>query len=242
MAIVEVQVSGRVHCRDHPDGGVVLLNRATGQWHALNATAGALWRSWQAGDDFEEGVAAVASRYPDVPADRIREDAELLLNQLVARSLLHVTLPERAEAVAMAGVEPGVVRDNPRTGRFLRAVAYCCLLLAVICARLPFQSTYRLVHFIRKSGRPAPLTAERAATIVAAVHVAARWYPCRAACLELSLASVFLAALLRRRLDWCLGAATDPYRFHAWVETGGQPVPGPWESTQHARYLRVLTV
>jgi len=242
MVMVEVQVSGRVHCRDHPDGGAVLLNGATGQWHALNATAGDLWRSWQAGDDFEEGVAAVASRYPDVSPDRIREDAELLLNQLVTRGLLHVTLPERAEAVAMARVGPGAVLDNPRTGRSLRTLAYCCLLLAVICARLPFQSTYRLVHFTRKSGRQTALTWERASTIVAAVHVAARWYPGRAACLELSLASVLLAALLCRRLDWCLGAAADPYRFHAWVETGGQPVPGPGEPAEHARYLRVLTV
>jgi transglutaminase superfamily protein/coenzyme PQQ synthesis protein D (PqqD) len=240
--MIEVEVSGRVHCRDEPHGGVVLLNAATGQWHALNATAGDLWRSWQAGDGFEEGVAAVAGRYPQVPPDRIRDDAELLLNQLVARGLLHVTLPERAEAVTMAGGGPGAELNNPRTRRSLRAVAYCCLLLAVIFTRLPFQSTYRLVHSTRKSWRQTTPTWERASTIVAAVHLAARWYPGRAACLELSLAAVLLAALLCRRLDWCLGAAADPYRFHAWVETGGQPVPGPGNPAEHARYLRVLTV
>jgi Transglutaminase-like superfamily/Coenzyme PQQ synthesis protein D (PqqD) len=242
--MVGVQVPDRVHSGDHSHGGVVLLNRATGRWHVLNATAGDLWRSWQAGEDFEEGVAGVASRYPDVSPDRIRADAEHLLNELIARGLLHVTLPDSAAAVTMARTAHSrvAIAHPARRGRLMRPVAFCCLLLAVICARLPFRATYRLVHALRKGWCRIPLTWERACSVVAAIHLAARWYPGRAACLELSLAAVLLAALSCRRLDWCLGAAADPYRFHAWVETGGQPVPGPGEPTEHARYLRVLKV
>jgi hypothetical protein len=56
------------------------------------------------------------------------------------------------------------------------------------------------------------------------VRRAACWYPGRAACLERSLAAVLLAIAVRRRLDWCLGAVPDPYRFHAWVAVAGTPV------------------
>jgi Transglutaminase-like superfamily/Coenzyme PQQ synthesis protein D (PqqD) len=242
--MIEIQVPDRVHSGDHPHGGVVLLNRATGRWHVLNATAGDLWRSWQSGEDFEEGVAGVASRYPDVSSNRIRADAEHLLNELVARGLLHVTLPDCAAAITMAEAAPphGVIAGAARRRRPMRLVAFFCLLLAVICTRLPFRATCRLVYALRKSWCRTPLAWERACSMVTAVHLAARWYPGRAACLELSLAAVLLAALSCRRLDWCLGAAADPYRFHAWVETAGQPVPGPGEPTEHARYLRVLKV
>nr|WP_237109787.1 lasso peptide biosynthesis B2 protein [Nonomuraea sp. MG754425] len=64
----------------------------------------------------------------------------------------------------------------------------------------------------------------RGLAVVAAVDRAARLCPWRAACLEQSLAAVFVAALARRRLTWCLGVRTDPYRFHAWVEADGRPV------------------
>jgi len=238
--VVEVQIPGRVHCRTYPHGGMVLLNGVTGRWHALNATAGALWRSWQAGEGFEQGVATVAGRYPEVPPDRIRADAEHLLNQLMTRGLLDVSLPERAAAVAMAGARGDGAGPTP--GRCVRVLAFGCLLIAVICARLPFRATHRVLQASRHGWCRVSPAVERASSIVAAVHLAARWYPGRAACFELSLAAVLLAALFRVRLDWCLGAAADPYRFHAWVETGGQPVPGPGEPAEQTRFLRVLTV
>jgi hypothetical protein len=64
----------------------------------------------------------------------------------------------------------------------------------------------------------------QASRIVEAVHLAGRWYPGRAACLERSLAAVLMAIAVRRRLDWCLGSVPDPYRFHAWVAVDGEPV------------------
>jgi len=80
-----------------------------------------------------------------------------------------------------------------------------------------------------------------ALAVVGAVAWAARRYPGRAACLEQSLAAVLLAAATRRRLDWCLGAATDPYRFHAWVEAAGRPVWSPADQQAPVRYVRVLS-
>jgi Transglutaminase-like superfamily/Coenzyme PQQ synthesis protein D (PqqD) len=236
--MVEMQVPSRVHSRAHPHGGVVVLNSATGQWHALNTTASLLWRSWQDGDDFEQAVANVASRYPEISPDLIRADAERLLENLVARDLLDVTLPQRAAAVSMANARAG---GASVAGGFVTLLAFGCMLFAVTCARLPFRTTYRFLHALRWGWYRVP-PMEQAAVLVAAVHRAARWYPGRAACLELSLAAVLLAALFRLRLDWCLGAAADPYRFHAWVETGGQPVPEPGVPAEQTRFLRVLTV
>jgi hypothetical protein len=218
---------------------MVLLNRVTGQWHVLNASAGILWRAWQARESFEQAVMAVADQYPKVPRDRIRTDAEQLLNQLVSRGLLQVNLPERGAAATMARTPR--TYSGPAIGRWKRLLALGCLLLAVACTRFPFRAVYHLVRFLHRRYAEPP-AAQHARSIVAAVHLAARWYPGRAACMELSLAAVFLAALFGLRLDWCLGAAADPYRFHAWVEAAGRPVPEPGEPTEHAQFARVLTV
>lgn len=237
--MVTMQIPEEVHCRTYPHGGMVVLNRTTGRWHALNASAGILWRSWQARESFEQAVAAVAGHYPEVPADRIRTDAEQLLNQLVSRGLLQVSLPERAAAAAMA--QAPRTDTGPATGRWERLLAFGCLVFAVACSRLPFRATYRIVRFLhRRYAEPA--AARRARTIVAAVQSAARWYPGRAACFEQSLAAVLLATLFGVRLDWCLGAAADPYRFHAWVEIAGTPVPEPGDPAEQAPFVRVLTV
>jgi Transglutaminase-like superfamily/Coenzyme PQQ synthesis protein D (PqqD) len=239
IAVVEVKVPDEVHCSTYPHGGMVLLNRTTGRWHALNASAGILWRAWQARETFEQGVAAVAGQYPEVSPDRIRADAEQLVNHLVSRGLLQVSLPERGAAAAMA--QAPRTYPGPAIGRWQRLLAFGCLLFAVACARLPFRATYRLVRFLHRRHAEPP-AAPRARSIVAAVHLVARWYPGRAACFELSLAAVALAALYGLRLDWCLGAAADPYRFHAWVEAAGRPVPEPGEPAEQAPFARVLTI
>jgi Transglutaminase-like superfamily/Coenzyme PQQ synthesis protein D (PqqD) len=238
--MVTVQIPDEVHCRTYPHGGMVVLNRATGRWHALNASASILWRAWQARESFEQGVAAVADRHPEVPPDRIRTDAERLLNQLVSRGLLQVCLPERGAAAAMA--QAPLAYTGPSPAPWERSLAFGCLLFAVACTRLPFRAIYRLVRFLHRRRRAEPAAAHRARSIVAAVHLTARWYPGRAACYEQSLAAVLLAALFGLRLDWCLGAAADPYRFHAWVETAGAPVPEPGEPAEQAPFVRVLTV
>lgn len=64
-----------------------------------------------------------------------------------------------------------------------------------------------------------------------AVHAARRiglWTPGRVACLEESAAATLALAITGRRVRWCHGAAADPIRLHAWVETEhGQPVAEP---------------
>ncbi|MFC8794980.1 lasso peptide biosynthesis B2 protein [Streptomyces cinereoruber] len=95
---------------------------------------------------------------------------------------------------------------------------------ASVCTSLrsctPHASRYRpMLELARRVGRR-PLGPASAEALMGAVRHAARWWPGRAACMETSLGAVLAAALLGRRLDWCLGArfAPPPVEYHAWAE------------------------
>jgi len=143
----------------------------------------------------------------------------------------------REAVMAEATVPAGLLR--PGLGR--GGLALCFLTATCLVVRYSsFRLQLALVRTIRRWGRRAAAFDEAAAT-VAAVDWAARRYPGRAACLEQSLAAVLLAAAAGRRLDWCLGALGDPYRFHAWVEAEGHPVPAPGDPRPPLGYLRLLS-
>lgn len=159
------------------------------------------------------------------------------------------SMPPLATATAAATAAVSVSGERaaaPRgPGRLMVAAAAVALLGAVLLVRLPFAAQLRVVRATRGRWCRTAEPVRRAEHLLAAVQSAARRFPGRAACLEASLAAVLLAAVRRRRLDWCLGAFTDPYRFHAWVESGGVPVglpgaaePGPGEMFP----VRVLAV
>lgn len=150
--------------------------------------------------------------------------------------------PLATVSVSVSGERAAAPR---RPGRLMVAAATVALLGAVLLVRLPFAAQLRVVRATRGRWCRTAEPVRRAEHLLAAVQGAARRFPGRAACLETSLAAVLLAAVRRRRLDWCLGAFTDPYRFHAWVESGGVPVrlpgaaePGPGEMFP----VRVLAV
>lgn len=110
-------------------------------------------------------------------------------------------------------------------GRRHRMTALLGLLLAAAILRLPFRRVTAIVATLARGARPC--AREEAATTVAAVRHAARWYPGRAACLETSLGAVLAARMRGRRLDWCIGARQLPYAAHAWVEVERQPIGEP---------------
>lgn len=216
---------------DH--GGVVILDSAKGEWIALNPTAGELWRSWHSGG-FERGVAEMAARYPDVPAESIRADAEELARDLFSRGLIDAIPSGAEDSAAVDMAEPAPVGPGGRPGRLRVGAGWVALCVASVLLRCSFRLAFWIVRASRRWCRRAA-TPGQATAAVDAVSRAARRYPGRAACLEQSLAAVLLAIAGRRRIDWCLGSAPDPYRFHAWVEVGGETVPGT-----RAKYNRVL--
>ena len=123
-----------------------------------------------------------------------------------------------------------------------RLAALTVFPIALAALRLGFGRATRLVALLRRGLPARPASLREAQAAVHAAALVARWYPGRAACLERSLTAVLSAALRRRRLDWCLGAATDPRRFHAWVEAAGQPVTAPDDDSVEPAYRRVLSI
>lgn len=106
-----------------------------------------------------------------------------------------------------------------RTGTAIeRAAAWLGLAAAVVLLRLPFRHTAQAVRAARRFGRR-PLTPAAAETLVAAVTHVGRHWPLRVACTEQSLGAVLAAAILRRRLIWCLGVrfSPPPVEYHAWA-------------------------
>jgi Transglutaminase-like superfamily/Coenzyme PQQ synthesis protein D (PqqD) len=239
--MLSLQATDRVRYRSHEHGGVVILDISAGEWVVLNQTAGELWCSWQDGAGFDQAVRRVAERYPGVPEAGIRADAEQLLGELVARRYMAGT--DRTAAGALGSMTPGLadpdevdrsvgaamaappVDASPAPSQLRHALlALVFLLAADVLLRCSFRRSVALVRLSRTSWCRSVLPAGRASRTVEAVRRAAHWYPGRAACLERSLAAVLLAIVARRRLDWCLGAVPDPYRFHAWVSVDGELV------------------
>ena len=238
--MLKVRIPRHVHYRAYEHGGVVLINTATGHWHALNPTAGRLWASWAQGADFERSVAEISARHPGVAPEQIHEDAVNLLHDLLRRGLVGTgargsTRPRSAPSREAADATMSLDHDL-RPGWGAALLAWCCLVLAVLLLVLPFRVTAAVVGWIRGVARRRDMSTAWAEAAAHAIRRAARRYPGRAACLETSLATVLFAAASLRHLDWCLGAATDPYRFHAWVELGGHPIAAD------SAYLRVLTI
>ncbi|MFC8824869.1 lasso peptide biosynthesis B2 protein [Streptomyces sp. NPDC057137] len=73
-----------------------------------------------------------------------------------------------------------------------------------------------------------PATPAQAQAAALAVRRTGWYFPGRTACLEESAATALQLAVRRLSVTWCHGAAPDPVRLHAWVETeDGTPVAEP---------------
>jgi hypothetical protein len=223
----EFRIPEHVHASDAPHGGTVLLNARSGQWYAMNRTAGELWHEWNRTGDFDTAVDAMTRRFPHVRSEHVRADAEELAEALVERGLLLLhgsSAPRERRAPHERGPE-AVGGTRPRWRH--RAAGLVGLVAALCLLRLPFRLTTGAVTLLKRRWCRHSAAPEQAASAIVAVHRAAHRYPGRAACLELSLGTVLALALDRLSLDWCLGSAEDPYRFHAWVEVDGCPAVHP---------------
>jgi hypothetical protein len=238
--MLELATPDHLHYQVNEHGGVAMLNRRTGQWYALNHTAGVLWRNWSAGYGFEESVTLIAAHYPDMAPDRLRADAARLLEELVGRGLVRAR-PRTHPAAAEMAVDDVTASSAPRPGQVALLGAFVCLLFSVVIVRFPFRAACAAVRATRRWSKTT-VSVSQAHTRVAAVDRVARWFPVRVACLEKSLAAVFLTALSGHRLAWCLGSMPDPYRFHAWVEAEGDIIPAAGEPLGHHRYQRIMSL
>jgi hypothetical protein len=116
---------------------------------------------------------------------------------------------------------------NVRPRRSLVALAVPALTVAIGALHaLPFRHVLATTKFVTgKAGRAA--TTSEAEEITTAIRMVAAWWPGRAACLETSIATAWLAALRGTAVTWNHGARTAPYEFHAWIAADGTPVAEP---------------
>jgi hypothetical protein len=238
-----LSIPDHVHHSVAEHGGSVLLNVRSGQWYAMNPVADALWQAWRSSGDFDTAVQAVAMAHPHTPGDRIDADARALAVELAARGLLLLAAPTRSPDARPShdDLPCQPVTVTTVTAQQHRTFAVVAFAVAVVLLRLPFGWTMRLTSWLRDRWCRGTATTAQAAVANAAVRRVARWYPGRAACLELSLAAVLMLMCWRCRADWVIGAAADPLRFHAWVEVGCVPVVDD-SDLELAEFRRVLKI
>jgi hypothetical protein len=242
-----LSVPEHVHHSAASHGGSVLLDLKSGQWYAMNPVADALWQTWRHTGDFEAAVGAVVKDHPGASGDRVREDALRLAHELAARGLVVLGGPLGFRRVGPAHDEarttrvPVTVAIDASVGVGYRVIALVAFAVAVVLLRLPFRTTVRLVRALRDGWCHAPATTVQVTAVAAAVRRMTRWYPGRTACLESSLAEYLMMTTLRLAVDWVIGAAADPYRFHAWVEVDNAPIASD-SNVDFGEFRRVLKI
>ncbi|MEU4801831.1 lasso peptide biosynthesis B2 protein [Actinosynnema sp. NPDC023587] len=234
-----VHVPRHLHAAGAAGGSTFLLNARSGRWHVLNPVATSLWCELGRLGDVERVLDDAAGRYPDAVGDTARSDARRVIADMVERGL--VVEGSGSPSRSRTGESPdGLLTTDhlpPVTG--VRALAG--LVVALVLLRLPFHFTLRVVGVLNRRWCARAATADEVMAAVAAVDAVADRHPGRAACLERSLAAVVTTALSRRRVRWVLGAADDPCRFHAWVESGGMMV-GRTPDGSASAFIRVLAL
>lgn len=112
------------------------------------------------------------------------------------------------------------------------------LSLAKVCFLLKCVSLHRLLERGQAnlfSKRPSPATLDRE---ICALIRAARWLPCKVACLEFSLA--LRERLARHGVNATVEIGVQKYSFmaHAWLEVNGQPLGEPDHVARSLHRLR----
>ncbi|MGI5505721.1 lasso peptide biosynthesis B2 protein [Lentzea sp. CA-135723] len=229
-------VPGSVHVTAENDGGLILLNVATGQWHRLNRTGNELLAVIRE-HGVDLGAERFADRYPGVPRAEIRQHAESCVSGLVERGLLEPENPVRGSGgvpIALGSRGPAALRPT--------LVALFALPMALVLLRLPFRRTVKVFKLVKRVRARRDATGSQALQALAAAKRVSRFHPGRVACLELSLTAALTAALRGGEVLWCLGVASDPQSFHAWIETDGEPVTDLFDDPIPPTYRRVLAV
>ena len=84
---MQVEVADGILMQEQ-EGDAFLLHTATGRYFSLNRTGVTVWRALEAGAD---PVEALGERWPDVPIDVRRRDAEALIDRLLNAGLVTST-------------------------------------------------------------------------------------------------------------------------------------------------------
>lgn len=228
-----------VHIVPEAEGRLVVLNENTGSWHTLNRTGADLYQELGRTSDLNHVVDQLVRRYQNVLPHRIREDLDRMIVDLVRRGLLEPVDGYTRYPAAVLMATPADLATVPWRHRVLTAVAFA---VALVLLKLPFRMATKLVTALKRWCAYQDATESEALRRLTTARLVAKHHPGRVACLELSLTAVLAAALQGQRIDWCFGFATDPQRFHSWIEVGGIPVTEPTDDPILPTYQRVTRV
>jgi hypothetical protein len=228
-----------VHTELDAEGRLVALNERTGNWHALNRVGADLYRELSRAASVDDLVDHVVRRHHGVSPDRVRDDIERMIADLVRRGLLEPADSYTRGPAAVLMATPVEPVGAPRRGRIVTTIAF---VVALILLRLPFRTTTNVVGTLKRRLTARDATEAEALSRLASARFVTRHFPGRVACLELSLTAVLAGTFLRQRIDWCFGFATDPQAFHSWIEVAGSPVAGPMDDPILPTYRRVFRV
>jgi hypothetical protein len=236
----ELAVPEHVHAIEDDSGCMTLLNERTGRWHVLNATAAFVWKMARSGATSSHAAEAIAARFPRTPQTQIETDVRELIEELCQRGLIERTIAAPRRKGPGAVPMEIVPRSHVAYTLKHRVAVAVSFPIAILLTWLPFSWTARLLRVLKsRLRRPVASETEACAISAAASRLADR-YPGRAACYEVALTVALAAALLRRSVDMCLGAATDPRDFHAWIEVDGHAVCASSDPSPDDRYHCIL--
>ena len=105
---------------------------------------------------------------------------------------------------------------------FLQAV-FMLVAYDVLTAACSFHVLYSTVKSW-KVASGGPVGQNTINNVCVAVNYACVWYPKRALCLQRSFTTAYLLRKYGVDAHMVLGARKLPFRAHAWVEVGGQPI------------------
>ncbi|MFF4080797.1 lasso peptide biosynthesis B2 protein [Streptomyces sp. NPDC001777] len=233
MTVFPTHATAPDHVRAVDFGHVLaLIDYRTSRVHCLLPEAGAWWRA-----------AAATGRLDPIPPNAVRRllAAGLLVPTPVAKPWRTPVDAPAPEASWGSSEHPaGLVR--PSRGPSAAASWALVTVFAVKRAGSTPTTMHRLTAAVRCASSICrrPATPTQAVRAIEAVRRAGWRFPGRTACLEESIAVVFLLAARRLAVTWCHGVAADPVRLHAWVQTWDRTAVAEPESTR--AYTPVLTI
>lgn len=227
-----------------PDGELLALDIMTDNRVTLNPTSALIIRALNEAGAPQDAVLRLASQYPEVPLQRLRQDVAALIVNLEAAGFLTQTvlterhpltipewMPVRFDAESNLTAVKRVYKLTPdeqlkltpeevENGR--RALDLACEL-----TEQGFVATREyLEEVLQQAAAPALYDqALRFLLIARQLSYESAYAKHNIACYQLSLAVVAMAVASNKTVDWVMGAAfntgTD---LHVWVEVDGRPV------------------
>jgi hypothetical protein len=211
----------------------VAMNMTSGVCFRLNSSAVKVLEALRDTEDLAGAVALLHEQYPRADRTDIWQATEVCIARLQKAGVLgihsapwEIIYVDESDQAEVSGER---VRPPAEGNYQLQARDYLAALGGVTLGRIvksmPFAKQARLLSRVERSAwvrhESAPHQTERT---LAAVHRVMSLYMGRAACVELTMATVLTEALKRRQVDFVIGLRTDPEGFHVWPEAQGIPV------------------